>query len=287
MRSRPPVIHVYCLLTPSKSIAKTALLLSGGVLDSREISVGRTKSEALAGSHLPADTTTPSTTTTENDTEIEQEDKPHRSVPGEIERDDVFIFVENTNKFTWNMHSAIVAEYLAHGYALSDTVIEKAIASDREYGISAKFANFFNPLAAKAQPHVDSLTSKLADLDEKKGVSLKGKAALTIGNHYYSQVLASPFGARVLAFYTNTSKQGTSLASSRRHRYETALINLFSNSDGRSRGSVTNQGTTIGRLICLYCCSLSLYLLHCWNCVRQGRHHSWILGRIRINHCCS
>lgn len=60
--------------------------------------------------------------------------------------------------------SAIIAEYLAHGYVLSDAALERAIKMDQQYGISTRFLSFFNPLASKvstaAQPHVDRATTK-------------------------------------------------------------------------------------------------------------------------------
>lgn len=108
-------------------------------------------------------------------------------------------------------HSAIAAEYLAHGYLLSDAAIERAIAADKQYGISTRFLSLFNPLATRvsgvAQPHLDKATTKLAEVDSKQGLSLKATAAATIGQHYYKTALASAFGAKVHAFYTSTSKQ--------------------------------------------------------------------------------
>jgi len=120
----------------------------------------------------------------EGTAEVEQEDKPR---------------------------SAVAAEYLAHGYLLSDAAIEKAIATDKQYGISNRFLSFFNPLAAKvhgaAQPALDRASTKLAEVDEKQGLSLKANAAAIIGGKYYQAALSSPFGSKVHSFYTTTHKQ--------------------------------------------------------------------------------
>ena len=52
-----------------------------------------------------------------------------------------------------------------------------------EYGISAKFLSYFTPLAAKvqgaAQPHVDRAATKLHEVDDKQGLSLKASAGLS------------------------------------------------------------------------------------------------------------
>ena len=52
--------------------------------------------------------------------------------------------------------------------------------NDVEYGISARFLSFFTPLATKAQavaqPAVERATTKLAEVDEKQGLSLKANA---------------------------------------------------------------------------------------------------------------
>jgi len=170
------------------SAAKTALMLNGGTLEGATLAVTSDEVDAPAAAsptgeaHLHHD-----------GDEIEQEDKPR---------------------------SAIAAEYLAHGYFLSDAAIQRAIEADHKYGISSKFLSYFNPLADKvataAQPHVERAATKAKAVDEKRGLSLKAQAGWTVGSKYYQSALASPFGAKVKAFYSSTAKEA-------QHIHEEAL----------------------------------------------------------------
>lgn len=104
-----------------------------------------------------------------------------------------------------------MAEIIGSGYHLSDQVIRKAIDTDTQYGISAKFLPYFNSLASKvqqtAQPHVERATQKVKEVDEKQGLSLKARAGMIVGSKYYTAALNSPVGSKVQAFYTSASKQ--------------------------------------------------------------------------------
>ncbi|ORY73878.1 hypothetical protein BCR35DRAFT_281487 [Leucosporidium creatinivorum] len=167
-----------------ESAAKTALMLNGGTLDGSTISVTSEDVEAPALANVKPVESTAQTPSEKEGHDVEQEDKPR---------------------------SAVLAEYLAHGYTFSDDIIEKSIAADKQYGISSRFLSFFNPLATKvstaAQPHVERASEKLAQVDEKQGLSLKANAAAIIGAKYYQAALSSTVGSKVHAFYTNTSKQ--------------------------------------------------------------------------------
>ncbi|KAK4048491.1 hypothetical protein OIO90_005822 [Microbotryomycetes sp. JL221] len=151
-----------------ESACKTALMLNGGTLDGSTISVTSSDVETPTLANVSTDKPTSTTSTTEG--EVEQEDKPK---------------------------SAIAAEYLAHGYIL-------------KYGISQRFLSFFTPLAERlqqaSQPHLDKAQTKLAQVDEKQGLSAKANAAAIIGTKYYNAALSSTFGAKVHAFYTRAEK---------------------------------------------------------------------------------
>jgi len=163
-----------------ESAAKTALMLNGGTLDGSTITVS---SDDVAAPEA-ASAKPPVAETSKESDDVEQEDKPH---------------------------SAIAAEYLAHGYVLSDKAIELAIATDQQYGISSRFLSFFNPLATKAQalaqPAIDKASTKFSELDDKQGLTLKAKAGAQVGSKYYNYALSLPFGSKVHAFYTSTQKQ--------------------------------------------------------------------------------
>ncbi|KZP26324.1 hypothetical protein FIBSPDRAFT_887407 [Athelia psychrophila] len=157
------------------SAAKTALMLNGGSLDGAELSV-------------TSDVDHQDTETAGAPEAIEQTDKPR---------------------------TAIAAEYIATGYKLSDSVLQRAIEIDNKQGISKKFLTYFNQfdktVGERALGKDQTLTGKLAEtltsataqarsVDEKKGYT-------KVAHDYYSKAMASPWGAQVFSFYTSTSKQ--------------------------------------------------------------------------------
>jgi len=111
--------------------------------------------------------------------------------------------------------AGIAAEYLAKGYSLSDQILQRAIDMDNRKGISKRFLSYFNnldsgigqralgpdqTLSSRVQTTLSTATERVRAVDEQRGIS---KTA----NDYYSKAISSPFGQKVLAFYTNTSKQ--------------------------------------------------------------------------------
>ncbi|EPQ54708.1 hypothetical protein GLOTRDRAFT_116517 [Gloeophyllum trabeum ATCC 11539] len=159
------------------SAAKTALMLNGGTLDGAQLTVTSDTTHHDEEHEEPA-----------AGDHIEQEHKPR---------------------------AGIVAEYLAKGYTLSDSILERAIKMDTEKGISQRFLAYFNSLdktigskalgenqtvSAKVQSAVSAATQQAKAVDEQKGIT---KSA----TEYYSKALASPWGQKVRQFYTTTSKQ--------------------------------------------------------------------------------
>lgn len=191
------------------SAAKTALMLNGGTLDGSAIAVtSEVEHEDILHGHEHHDETTP----------IQQSDKPR---------------------------TAIAAEYLAKGYTLSDQVLQKAIEMDQKQGISQRFLNYFRSLdstigktlfgskepveptttekgkgvagetsqagatanlgrhptvSGKAQETVAGIREKAVSMNEQGGYT-------ATANNYYTKAIQSPFGQKVYAFYTSTSKQ--------------------------------------------------------------------------------
>jgi len=158
------------------SAAKTALMLNGGSLDGSTLSVTSDVVHPDEDHHQTSARA------------FEQSDKPR---------------------------AGIAAEYLAKGYKLSDNILEQAIAMDHKHGISTKFLNYFQSLdknvgaralgpdqtiSGKLQSTVGSATQQARAVDEQKGFSK------TV-NDYYLSAITSPFGQKVKAFYTDTSKQ--------------------------------------------------------------------------------
>jgi len=157
--------------------AKTALMLNGGPLDGSILSVTSDVVHQDEEHHSASEAHT-----------YEQSDKPR---------------------------AGIAAEYLAKGYTLSDNILQRAIEIDNKQGISKRFLNYFHSLdktvgeralgpdqtiTAKLQTTVDSATQQARAMDEQKGFS-------KVANDYYQSAISSPFGQKVKAFYTDTSKQ--------------------------------------------------------------------------------
>jgi len=156
------------------SAASTALMLNGGTLDGSPIQVS---SEELTDDH-------PSVAGDHDEHgDIPQESKPR---------------------------TAIVAEYLAHGYVLSEPIINRAVAFDQKHGISSRFLEFFRTLTEQTKTKSAELdqqhqiSEKAAQADAKVGASEKAKQAISVGKSYYSRALNSQYGQQALSFYTTT-----------------------------------------------------------------------------------
>lgn len=98
--------------------------------------------------------------------------------------------------------SRIVAEYLAHGYTLSDNVIQGAITMDQKHGFSSKFNKALTDFDSKFKA-----TDKAKTVDTKFGVSEKALGAWAGINTYFEKALNTPTGQRVRSFYVEGDKQ--------------------------------------------------------------------------------
>lgn len=154
------------------SAARTALLLQDAHLGSSQVHVS---------SSVPLDgTTTPPSDDAKND-EVSQEDKPR---------------------------TAVVAEYLSHGYTLTDQALQRAIDYDHKTGLSTRFYNILNKALGTAQG-VDQkfgVTSRAATIDEKYHVQEKAKSTATGFLQYFENALDTPTGKKVRAFYDDRRK---------------------------------------------------------------------------------
>jgi len=161
------------------SAAKTALILNESLLDGNHLTVHSDEvhpdEEGSGANHVPG-------------APLEQSDKPR---------------------------AGIAAEYLAKGYKLSDSILQRAIHLDSEKGISKRFLGYFQSLdssiGAKALGPDQTITGKVSStiqtatqhaktVDEQKGYT-------KVAGDYYTRALSSSLGQRVRAFYTTTSKQ--------------------------------------------------------------------------------
>jgi len=152
-----------------ETAAKTALLLDRTKLGSTEVSVSSATGSDDFG-HADAEG--------EGD-EITQEQKPR---------------------------SRIIAEYLAHGYTITDQTTQRAIDLDKKHGISTRFLETLQKLDQRTQA-----TEKARSVDDKYAITSKAQnAASTLWsglNSYYEKAAGTPTGQKLVDFYTKSSQQ--------------------------------------------------------------------------------
>jgi len=164
------------------SAAKTALMLNGGALDGSNLVV--TSDTVNPDVPHPDEARVPSGSGSgsgSGEHHIHQEDKPR---------------------------AGVAAEYLAKGYVLSDSILQKAIEMDQKNGISHRFLSYIQSidqtLGSKLGGPEPTVSEKVLNtaktIDEKQGISTKATT-------YYEKALSSPWGQKVFAFYSTTSKQ--------------------------------------------------------------------------------
>jgi len=161
--------------------AKTALLLDNTQLGPNSVHVSSAKSiDEIAGEKSAS-----AEEAKDGDHHIEQEEKPR---------------------------SRIVAEYLAHGYAISDKAIERALAIDQQHGVSTKFTNTLKTFNDKF-----GATQKAAVVDEKLGATQKASAAWSGLVSYFDQASNTPTGQKLRQFYETGNKTVMDVHNEARH----------------------------------------------------------------------
>jgi len=176
-----------------ETAAKTALLLDNTQLGSSQVTVKSTSS-------LGELAETSKSTEPEDEHGVSQDDKPR---------------------------SRIVAEYLAHGYVLSDKIIEKALALDQQHGVSTKFTNALTNFDSRYKA-----TDKTKALDDKYAVSSKATSAWNTMGSYFDSALSTPTGQKLRDFYVQGNKQVIDVHNEARH-----LANLRSGKTGAATDS--------------------------------------------------
>ncbi|KAI9720148.1 MAG: hypothetical protein M1828_005794 [Chrysothrix sp. TS-e1954] len=161
--------------------AKTALLLDNTQLGSNLVNVSSAATlEEMSGTGKSGATPAAQSEKTGGDPslytdDVDQEDKPR---------------------------SRILAEYLAHGYTISDKAIERGIALDNTHGISARFTSALSNFDDRYKA-----SEKAANLDTRYGVSEKAATGWRGMTSYFEKAMGTPTGQRVHQFYTGSSKQ--------------------------------------------------------------------------------
>ncbi|KAG0639856.1 hypothetical protein HOY80DRAFT_57218 [Tuber brumale] len=155
--------------------AKTALLLDGTKLSSNPVHVEATHSiDELAQGHLArgdADQDHPKDS-------VQQEDKPK---------------------------TAILAEYLSHGYVIGDTALQKGIEVDSKHGISRRFLTTLNSALHAVDSRVHAAdTAKSVDTQyHVSDRALEAKNTLTT---YFEKALGTPTGQKIRTFHEQGGK---------------------------------------------------------------------------------
>ncbi|KAF2191088.1 hypothetical protein K469DRAFT_720067 [Zopfia rhizophila CBS 207.26] len=160
--------------------AKTALLLDNTQLGPNSVHVSGAKSiDELAGEKATTEDAL------KNSHDIEQEEKPR---------------------------SRIVAEYLAHGYAISDKAIEQALALDQKHGISTKFANTLKSFDERFHA-----TEKAQAVDTKLGLTQKATTGWRGLSSYFDKAVGTPTGQKLRQFYEVGNKNVMDVHNEARH----------------------------------------------------------------------
>ncbi|QDS75745.1 hypothetical protein FKW77_008469 [Venturia effusa] len=164
-----------------ETAAKTALLLDNTQLGPSQVQVTSASSTGTTSSG----TAKAGENDGSADSDVAQEDKPR---------------------------SRIFAEYLAHGYVISDKVIERGLALDQQHGISARFTNALKNFDEKYKA-----TDKTKNIDQQYAISAKANNAWAGLNSYFEKAASTPTGQKLRDFYVSTSKQVLDVHNEARH----------------------------------------------------------------------
>ena len=122
----------------------------------------------------------------------------------------------------------IIAEYIAHGYRLSDQVIQRALAFDQKNGISTRFQKALTDFESRYHA-----TEKTRSMDDKYGVSTRAAGAWGGLNSYFEKAINTPSGQKLRNFYEQGQKQVLDVHNEAMH-----LANL-KKQQGGAAGNVT------------------------------------------------
>ncbi|KAJ5938620.1 hypothetical protein N7466_001754 [Penicillium verhagenii] len=190
-----------------EAAAKTALLLDQTQLGSSSVHVEAAQNiDDLAGAQAT------SSTDKEEEHEIAQEDKPR---------------------------SRIIAEYLAHGYVVSDGAIQKAIALDQKHGFSTKFTSALSNFDKKF-----NATERAKGLDESYQISNKAATGWHSLNNYFEKALEHPHGQKLRGFYVQTDKQVRDIHNEARRLADLKLGRSSEGEDASGSAATSAEGAS-------------------------------------------
>ncbi|KAJ6263506.1 hypothetical protein Dda_2070 [Drechslerella dactyloides] len=98
--------------------------------------------------------------------------------------------------------TAILAEYLAHGYTLGDKILQRGIEFDEKNGISSRFKKFLADLDSRHK-----VSDKSRAMDTTYGISDRATQGYNTVARYLDNALTTPTGQKVHTFYQSTKKE--------------------------------------------------------------------------------
>ena len=130
--------------------------------------------------------------------------------------------------------SRIFAEYLAHGYVLSDNAIQKAIALDQKHGFSNRFTSALANFDKKY-----NATERAKGFDQSYQISNKAVSGWRGLSHYFEKALEHPSGQKLRDFYAQTDKQVRDI-----HNEARRLADLKQGKGAEAESAASHVGTT-------------------------------------------
>jgi len=106
----------------------------------------------------------------------------------------------------------ILAEYLAHGYHISDQVIARGIELDKQHGISSRFMKALQDFDDKYHA-----TEKTRAMDDKYKVTERAQSTWNGLSSYFDKTLNTPTGQKLRTFYEQGQKQVMDVHNEARH----------------------------------------------------------------------
>ncbi|KAL9129104.1 MAG: hypothetical protein Q9217_002347 [Psora testacea] len=182
-----------------ETAAKTALLLDNTQLGPSQVHVSSAAGISDLASSAGAAT---QDDTNRDEHEIAQEDKPR---------------------------SRIVAEYLAHGYAISDAALQRAIALDNKHGVSNRFTSALQNFDSRYKA-----SDRAKGIDQSYGITQKAGKGWAGISSYFEKAMGTPTGQKLAAFYTQTDKQVRDI-----HAEAKRLVDLKKGGAGEGTGGGT------------------------------------------------
>jgi len=190
------------------SAAKTALLLDNTQLGPSQVTV--TSGASLGELAGAAGSSTTTGATASDPDSVDQEDKPR---------------------------SRIAAEYLAHGYTLSDKALQRALELDQQHGISSRFTN-----ALKSYDEKYKVSDKAKAADNQYGVTTKGQQLFAGLHSYFQKAADTPTGQKLVDFYSQGQRQVVDI-----HNEARRLADLKGGKPSTTGGDSTAEATEANR----------------------------------------